>query len=159
MYVGMQRLEKAQYSHKTKEEKIFSRMDKYRTGARSQPALITHNMASKIWTTIRLTNKTITCRNLKLRISFNFDDPNHEQRTYIYSLKRLLLELMLVINITCFSWFELWTIKTINRLFGKLTTPRIQTWRAIHRPLLARNFKVIHRLLLAGSFKVIHRLL
>ena len=68
-----------------------------------------------------ITNKTITSINLKLRTSFNFNDPNHEPKTCIYKIKKLLLELMLVIDIG--PLFMVWIIKTINRLFGKLTTP------------------------------------
>lgn len=48
-------------------------------------------------------------------------------------------------------------IETINRLFGKLTRPKIQSARAMHRPLLAESFMEIHRPLLAESCEVMHR--
>lgn len=48
-------------------------------------------------------------------------------------------------------------IETINRLFGKLTRPHLQSARAMHRPLLAESFMAIHRPLLAESFMAIHR--
>lgn len=106
-----QRSDKAQCSHKTEEEQISSRIDKYRTKARSKPALIPHDNKQDNYFQKSETQNFIQFQRA----------PNHEPKTYIYKIEKILLELMLVIDIG--PLFMVWIIKTINRLFGKLTTP------------------------------------
>lgn len=76
MQVSTQRSEKAQCSHKTWEQQIPSRMDKYRTETGSKPALIPHDRASQT----QINKEDNSCKTLKLGTLFNFNEPNHEKK-------------------------------------------------------------------------------